>query len=185
MSAGASGASSGTLYVADALSHMYQKGNYAICFCGSGSWLLARPGIADHKNCPSCNRTYADLETHYTTEIPKLVQAEADAVAKHKVTVTAFPAIDPKPFKPSVYAMFKDVIHPARYADPTQWDLTATDKFGAAILNDDIEQVLTEYDGMYCKLTGAKTAYLDVIRKADPDEYIEKLIEQITQHRNA
>ena len=190
MLAGPSGAPPGKLYVADAYSNRYKKAEFAICNCGSGSYLVANPNpVVDIMQCPQCNKTYGDLELFYDAEIPKQVQAEKDEVvkhaAKHPKTLAVF-SVDPKGFKPSVYDMFKGFIHPARSTDPSKWDLAVKDKHGVAILNDSIEQVMTEYnDNIYNHVTSSKTAFLDIIRNADPDDYIAKLIEQIKAHRDA
>ena len=81
-----------------------------------------------------------------------MIQAEKDEVAKHSRASVVTPST-PFPVsgsghgcKPSVFSMFKDLIHPQRCASPSQWDLSVVDKHGIAILNNSIEQVMKEYN---------------------------------------
>ena len=165
MAASAHGASV-TLYVDDAMRRRYKKNVFAVCFCGTMCHLEAKPKLVDIKNCPSCNRTYEDLETHYDAEIPRKVQEEKDAVAKHskaKGSVTPsipFPVASVAGYKHSVFNMFRDLIHTQRCADPSQWDETLVDKHGVAILDNDIEQVMKEYnDDIYNHVSVKKALF--------------------------
>jgi len=201
-----------TFYVAEAMERMFKKDEFAVCICNVQTMIWFAPNNIQFKNCPNCQRNYSQLEQYYLLEIPKLVQAERDAydamIAAKKGPSSGPSGSGSTPvfnitnkvggtntFKivnksggvnvmPSVFALFRDHIHAARYADTSHWDLTAVDKHGVVILVDDMTTVLKEYDIIYNAHKIDKTKFLDEIRHADEDDKISELIRQIKDFRD-
>jgi len=189
-----------TFYVADTMKRMFKRNEFAVCICNVQTMIWFAPNNIQFKNCPNCQRNYGQLEQYYLLEIPKLVQAERDAydamIAAKKGpssgpsgsgSTPAFTIVNKSGgvnVKPSVFDMFRDHIHAARYADTSHWDLTAVDKHGVVILVDDMTTVLKEYDIIYNAHKTDKTKFLDEIRHADEDDKISELIRQIKDFRD-
>ena len=87
---------------------------------------------------------------------------------------------DPKLF-PSVFKLFENQVWSCKIKHPAKWESLKT-----ALGIDELEEIMQEYNTIYGKVdqkSNGKAKFLDVVRKADEAEAIDKVLEQIQDSR--